>query len=90
MPAGAPLAGALRLTVHFLMPIPQRASAAQRDGAAHVSKPDADNLAKLVLDVLSRLGWWGDDAQVSTLIAHKRYSVRPGVFVRLDHEEAGA
>lgn len=33
----------------------------------HTQKPDADNLAKAVLDCLTTLGLWRDDAQVSLL-----------------------
>lgn len=80
----APFGGPLRLTVTFCMPIPKRRHEGQRDGAPHASRPDIDNLAKLVLDVLSRLRWWHDDAQVSELRAGKFYGERPGVHVRID------
>ncbi len=48
-------------------------------------KPDADNLAKAVLDAMTTLGFWGDDAQVVCLWAMKRYVTTvhnaPGVNV---------
>jgi len=36
-------------------------------------KPDADNLAKAVMDALTSLGVWIDDSQVVTLIIRKRW-----------------
>ena len=40
----------------------------------HVGKPDADNLAKAVLDCITQLGFWRDDSQVSRLIIEKQYA----------------
>lgn len=40
----------------------------------HRSKPDVDNLAKLVLDAMTRTGWWVDDACVSELCVRKHYA----------------
>ena len=41
----------------------------------HTSKPDLDNLAKLVLDRITRNGrFWGDDAQVDMLAIGKEWA----------------
>ena len=41
----------------------------------HLQKPDADNLAKLVLDVITRLRrCWVDDDQVVRLVVEKRWA----------------
>lgn len=40
----------------------------------HTSKPDADNLAKAVLDCITQLGFWRDDAQVAALDVRKKYA----------------
>ena len=41
----------------------------------HLQKPDADNLAKLVLDVITRLQCcWIDDDQVVLLVVEKRWA----------------
>lgn len=40
----------------------------------HTSKPDADNLAKAVLDCITQLGFWKDDSQVVALDVRKRYA----------------
>ena len=51
----------------------------------HVSKPDADNLAKLVLDRITRGGQiWRDDSQVAKLHVEKYWAItdaRIGVYV---------
>jgi len=40
----------------------------------YAKKPDADNLAKAVLDALTTLGVWQDDAQVYALFVVKQYA----------------
>jgi Holliday junction resolvase RusA-like endonuclease len=41
-----------------------------------ISKPDCDNLAKLILDRITRCGKiWRDDAQVVTLLISKRFVI---------------
>lgn len=45
------------------------------------AKPDADNLAKAVMDALTQIGMWRDDAVVVELIVRKHYHAigsRPG------------
>ena len=56
---------------HFLT------SGALRKGRVreHLQKPDADNLAKLVLDVITKLQrCWMDDDQVVRLVVEKRWA----------------
>ena len=43
--------------------------------AAHVSKPDVDNLAKSTLDALENAGAFPGDAAVTGLMIHKRYAM---------------
>ena len=44
----------------------------------HGRKPDADNLAKAILDVLTEQGWWRDDGVVSELLVIKLWSGKHG------------
>ena len=68
-----PLAGPIGLRIVFLLPRPKshyRANGNLRDQfgtICHPQKPDLDNLAKAVMDCLSTIGMWKDDAQVARL-----------------------
>ena len=75
----APLKGGLFVGLAFTFP----ASKGRQEGDPHTSRPDADNLAKLVLDCLMRAGLIGDDAIVSSLMIKKSYGADPGVLIYL-------
>lgn len=63
------------ITAIFQPPAKLRKQERQRlidDAAPHLSKPDADNIAKLVLDSLNGYLFL-DDGQVSNLVAEKYY-----------------
>lgn len=47
------------------------------------AKPDADNIAKLILDALNRVAW-EDDAAVVDLRVKKRHAPEPGTLVRVE------
>ena len=55
--------------------------------SAHTSKPDLDNLAKLILDRITRNErFWRDDSQVVTLLAFKEYAApeqKPGAWISI-------
>jgi len=79
----------VRLSVVFLFPRPGRlnkkSSPAER--IPHVSKPDADNCLKSVMDCMTQLGMWIDDAQVCGVEVEKWYVSRdekPGAEIRID------
>ena len=65
---------------------PADAMHADNDGT-----PDVDNLAKPILDVLTRLRLWHDDAQVVKLVCSKLYveaGGSPGAWIRCELLEA--
>lgn len=39
----------------------------------YTGKPDADNVAKLVMDALTKAGVWTDDTRVADLVVRRRY-----------------
>jgi crossover junction endodeoxyribonuclease RusA len=51
--------------------------------ARHTGKPDADNAAKAVMDCLTVLGFWKDDAQVSHLTVRKNYGEHSGCLITI-------
>ena len=55
-----------------------------------ISKPDCDNLAKLILDRVTRCGKiWRDDAQVVTLLISKRFVIgKSSVLMMIKEVEA--
>lgn len=64
---GELITGPVRLTVDFVFPVPKKLK------SNYVTKrPDADNLAKGVMDALN-LVIWKDDSQVAELIVRKMY-----------------
>ena len=68
--------GPVAVELRFAMPRPKSHFGAKGLKAsapvAHVGTPDVDNLAKLILDQLTRSGnVWRDDSQVVSLTVHK-------------------
>lgn len=92
-----PLGTPISLDLFFTFPRPAKHHVARdkareiRENAPahHTAKPDADNLAKAVMDSLAN--WpkhakpilWGDDSVVSDLSISKRYGDHPGAVVRV-------
>ncbi len=48
-----------------------------------VTKPDTDNLIKMLKDCMTRTGYWHDDAQVASEITEKFWSDIPGIYVKV-------
>ena len=82
-----PIAGPVALTLLFRFPRPKShftKKGLRPDAPIYVtSKPDADNAAKAVMDCLTQLGAWKDDAQIVALDVTKVYGDRPGCSVWL-------
>ena len=53
--------------------------------ALPIVRPDVDNLAKPVLDVLTKRNFWRDDSQILSLVLTKVYSDNPGILVRINY-----
>lgn len=47
------------------------------------SKPDCDNISKMILDVMTKLAWWEDDAQVTQLHIEKWWGQDPGIDITI-------
>jgi Holliday junction resolvase RusA-like endonuclease len=76
----APDLGPVRITLMFFLRQPKRPKA-----AVPITKPDADKLARAVLDGMTDAGVFRDDSQVTTLTVRKRYTTEaPHVRVFVD------
>lgn len=58
-----PLSGALKLKVDFCYFTKDK----KKKGFPKTSVPDCDNLVKLFLDCMTRVGFWEDDSQITDL-----------------------
>src|SRR5690349_17542714 len=79
---GRGLDAALMVSLTFYMPRPKshfgaRGLLSRFLASLFTRKPDADNLAKAVMDALTAIGVWRDDDQVTDLIVRKRFAA-PG------------
>lgn len=72
-----PLRGAIRLIVKWCFPVTGKHS----DGEWKTTKPDTDNLQKLLKDCMTKVGFWKDDAQVASEIVEKFWAAVPGIFI---------
>lgn len=72
-----PLEGAIELSVEWHFPCGKH----HPDGAYRTTRPDTDNLQKLLKDVMTDLGFWKDDAQVCRDLCTKLWSSKPGVLI---------
>ncbi|MCB6617087.1 RusA family crossover junction endodeoxyribonuclease [Ruminococcus sp. 210702-SL.1.03] len=69
----------VRLTVKWLFP-----RGRHRDGEYRTTKPDTDNLQKLLKDCMTICGFWADDALVASEICEKFWADKAGIYVRIE------
>ena len=74
-----PLAGPVRLTVKWCFP-----RGNHKDGAWKTTRPDTDNLQKLLKDCMTEVGFWKDDALVVSEITEKFWADIPGIWIRVE------
>ena len=53
------------------------------DGQYKTTRPDTDNLEKLLKDCMTTVGFWEDDAQVCVEFVAKTYAKVPGIHIRV-------
>lgn len=75
-----PLTGPVELHVSWLFPRGKR----HKHKEWRVTKPDTDNLQKMLKDVMTDLGFWADDAQVVKEHVEKMWSDEPtGIYIEI-------
>lgn len=70
----------MRLAVKWCFP-----RGTHKNGEYRTTKPDTDNLQKLLKDVMTDLGFWKDDALVASEIVEKFWAERPGIFIYVEN-----
>lgn len=79
-----PLTGPLFLHVVWLFP----KGKSHKHGQWRITRPDTDNLEKMLKDCMTRCGYWKDDAQVVKETAEKRWSDEPtGISIEIHKME---
>ena len=71
--------GPIRLVVKWLFP-----KGHHHDGTYKTTKPDTDNLNKMLKDEMTKAGFWMDDAQVASEVIEKFWAATSGIFVSVE------
>lgn len=54
-----------------------------KDGDYRLTKPDTDNLQKLLKDCMTVIGFWDDDALVVSEVVEKFWAEIPGIYIKV-------
>lgn len=54
-----------------------------KNGEYRITKPDTDNLQKLLKDCMTAVGFWKDDALVASEIVEKFWTDIPGIYIQI-------
>lgn len=58
-----------------------------KNGEYKTTKPDTDNLQKMLKDVMTELKFWKDDALVASEIVEKFWADFPGIYIQIQELE---
>lgn len=75
-----PLTGPIRLLTKWCFPV----VGDHKDGEYRISRPDTDNLSKLLKDCMTKLLYWKDDAEVASEICEKFWANVPGIYIKAE------
>ena len=84
-----PFAGILRVSLLIEWPWLKSDSKATRNRVwiPVGTRPDCDNLAKMLCDALTDAGYWRDDGQIAHLTIIKQRGTEPGITVEIEEME---
>lgn len=74
-----PYTTGVRLTVKWLFP-----KGRHKSGEYRITRPDTDNLQKLLKDCMTKCGFWKDDALVCSEITEKFWAETSGIYIRIE------
>lgn len=77
-----PYTGGVRLAVKWLFP-----RGKHPNGSYRTTKPDTDNLQKLLKDCMTTERFWTDDALVCSEITEKFWADTPGIWIHIEPVE---
>ena len=77
-----PYSVGVRLIVKWLFP-----KGRHKNGEYRITKPDTDNLQKLLKDCMTKSGFWKDDALVASEIVEKFRSDVSGIYIHIEELE---
>lgn len=69
----------VRLRVSWLFP-----KGRHKDGEYRITKPDTDNLQKMLKDCMTKCGFWKDDALVASEICEKFWAEVSGIYIKVE------
>ena len=75
-----PIECGVMLTAKWLFPKGKK----HKNGEYRISKPDTDNLNKLLKDCMTKVGFWKDDALVASEHIEKFWADIPGIYIQID------
>lgn len=75
-----PYENGVRLTVKWLFP----KSNNHQNGEYRITKPDTDNLQKLLKDSMTRCKFWKDDCLVASEICEKFWADISGIYIKIE------
>lgn len=74
-----PFEGGLQLIVKWLFP-----KGNHKNGEYRITKPDTDNLQKMLKDCMTKSGFWKDDTLVCSEVIEKFWAEQPGIYIRIE------
>lgn len=83
-----PIDGAIRVRCEWVFPWRKSETKRTREAfetVPKITRPDAANSNKLLIDCMSDLNFWRDDNQVFSETAEKYWGDEPGIFVCIEH-----
>lgn len=76
----APYTAGVRLITKWCFPRGEK----HGDGEYRITRPDTDNLQKLLKDVMTQNRFWLDDALVASEVIEKFWAEIPGLYIRIE------
>ncbi len=73
-----PFTKAVQLVVKWCFP-----RGSHSHGSYKTTKPDTDNLNKMLKDEMTKAGFWKDDALVASEVIEKFWTDTPGIYVEI-------